>query len=99
MRVEGYYKHFNDLLIGRLETAAERVARVSRYDFPLSLASNIPTDPIITTVPTNDGVGRAYGFDLFVSRTSAPPETRLTGWASYTWGTGRSRRLRASLSV
>ena len=87
LRVEGYYKTFNDLLIGRLETAAERAARISRYDFPLSLASNIPTDPIITTVPTNDGVGRAYGFDLFVSRTSVPPETRLTGWASYTWGT------------
>jgi hypothetical protein len=86
MRVEGYYKHFSDLLIGRLETAAERVARVARYDFPRSLVSNIPSDPIITTVPTNDGVGRAYGFDLFVSRTSAPPDARLTGWASYTWG-------------
>jgi hypothetical protein len=85
-RIEGYYKRFNDLLIGRLETAAERAARVSRYDFPLSLASNIPVDPIITTVPTNDGVGRAYGFDLFVSRASAPPDSRLSGWASYTWG-------------
>ena len=86
IRVEGYYKHFDDLLIGRLETAAERAARVAKYDFPPSLASNIPTDPIITTVPTNDGVGRAYGFDLFASRTSAPPDARLTGWASYTWG-------------
>ncbi|MEO8679071.1 MAG: carboxypeptidase regulatory-like domain-containing protein [Vicinamibacterales bacterium] len=86
MRVEGYYKRFNDLLIGRLESEAERAARVARYDFPLSLASNIPTDPIITTVPTNDGVGRAYGFDLFISRTQAPADARLTGWASYTWG-------------
>jgi len=34
----------------------------------------------------NDGRGRAYGFGVFVSRTGAPAGTRVTGWASYTWG-------------
>jgi hypothetical protein len=86
MRAEGYYKRFTDALVGRLETPDELAARVGRYDFPAALASNIPTDPIITSVPTNDGRGRAYGFDVFVSRTSAPVSTKLTGWASYTWG-------------
>ena len=86
LRVEGYRKRFTDLLIGRLEPEAERRARVARYDFPAALTSSIPADPIITTVPTNDGRGSAYGFDLFVSRTSAPADARLTGWASYTWG-------------
>ena len=52
----------------------------------MDLAWSLPVDPLITTVPTNDGHGRAYGFDLFVSRTSAPAGTKLTGWASYTWG-------------
>jgi hypothetical protein len=86
LRVEGYYKRFSDLLVGRLEPEDERLARVGRYDFPADLAWSIPVDPIITTVPTNDGHGRAYGFDLFVARTSAPVDARLTGWASYTWG-------------
>ena len=86
VRAEGYYKRFDDLLIGRLETAGERRARLSKYDFPLSLAAEIPIEPIITTAPTNDGTGRAYGFDVFVTRARAASDTRLTGWASYTWG-------------
>jgi hypothetical protein len=86
VRLEAYYKRSSDLLVGRLEPEAERLARVSRYDFPASLASSIPVDPIITTIPANDGRGRAYGFDLFVSRTTAPVTARVRGWASYTWG-------------
>jgi hypothetical protein len=86
LKVEGYYKRFSDVLIGRLEPDDERRARLARYDFPADLAWSLPVSPLITTVPTNDGRGRAYGFDVFVSRTSAPAGTRLTGWASYTWG-------------
>lgn len=86
LRVEAYYKHFTDLLIGQLETEPARLARVSRYDFPAELRSSIPADPLITTVPANDGRGRAYGFDVFLSRTGAPAGARVTGWASYTWG-------------
>lgn len=86
LRIEGYYKRSSDLLIGRLETTDARAARLAEYDFPASLASNIPVEPIITSTPVNDGRGRAYGFDLFVTRTSAPASARLRGWASYTWG-------------
>lgn len=86
VRFEGYYKRFDDLLIGRLESEPVRQARLARYDFPAEYTSSIPTDPIITTVPGNEGRGRAYGFDLFVSRTTAPADARLRGWASYTWG-------------
>ncbi len=86
LRVEGYYKRFSDLLIGQLETEPARAARVARYDFPADLRSSIPVDPLITTMPGNDGRGRAYGFDVFVSRTGAPAGSRVTGWASYTWG-------------
>ncbi len=86
LRVEGYYKRFSDLLVGLLETDEARLARVARYDFPADLAWSIPVDPVITTVPANDGRGRAYGFDLFLSRNAPPLDARLTGWASYTWG-------------
>ncbi|MGD9903828.1 MAG: TonB-dependent receptor [Vicinamibacterales bacterium] len=86
LKLEGYVKRFTDVLIGRLEPEAERLARVGRYDFPDALAASIPAAPIITTVPTNDGRGRAYGFDVFLSRPTAPPDARLRGWVSYTWG-------------
>lgn len=88
MRVEGYYKQFADLLLGRLEPEDERLARVARYDFPPDLQDSVPTDPLITTVPTNDGRGHAYGVDLYVARTAAPADARLNGWASYTWSKG-----------
>ena len=86
LRIEGYRKGFTDLLVGRLEREDERRARVGRYDFPTVLSSSVPLDPIITTIPGNDAAGRAYGFDLFLARTSAPADARLSGWASYTWG-------------
>ncbi len=83
LKAEGYYKRFTDVLLGRLEPESERLARVARYDFPVSLRSSLPTQPLITTIPTNDGQGRSYGFDLFLNR---PGGGRLTGWTSYTWG-------------
>ena len=82
-KVEGYYKRFTDVLVGRLEPEAERLARVARYDFPAALQSSIPVSPLITTIPTNDGRGRSYGFDVFLNR---PGGGKLTGWTSYTWG-------------
>ncbi|MEP7117860.1 MAG: TonB-dependent receptor, partial [Acidobacteriota bacterium] len=83
LKVEGYHKRFTDVLLGRLEPEAERQARVARYDFPAALRSSVPAAAVITTVPTNDGRGRAYGFDVFLNR---PGGGRLTGWTSYTWG-------------
>ena len=85
VRVETYYKRLTDLLIGRLETESERLARLAEYNFPPSLASSLPTDPLITTFPTNDGRGRSYGFDVLLSRMSAPVNARFRGWVSYTW--------------
>jgi hypothetical protein len=86
VRLEGYYKRFDDLIVGRLETEAERQARIATYDFPASLADQTPTEPQITTFPLNGGAGRAYGFDLYLARRPQSPTTRLSGWVSYTWG-------------
>ena len=83
-RVEGYYKRFDDLLIGRLETEAERRDRISQYDFPQNLEDSIPTAPLITSNPTNAGGGYAYGFDFYLNH--ANPAAPLTGWLSYAWG-------------
>jgi len=85
-RVEGYYKSFDDLIVGRLESEAERRARVGQYDFPAELQSSVPSAAQITSEPVNGATGRAHGFDLYVARRAVSPETRLTGWASYTFG-------------
>ncbi|MET0554949.1 MAG: TonB-dependent receptor [Vicinamibacteria bacterium] len=84
LRVEAYWKRFDRLIVGGLETAAERAARVARYDFPEVYADSVPTEAIVTTRATNDGAGRAYGFDVYAARNA--PEARLTGWATYTYG-------------
>ncbi|HEX9187186.1 MAG TPA: TonB-dependent receptor [Vicinamibacteria bacterium] len=84
-RVEGYWKDFDDLIVGRLETEAERLARVARYDFPAELASSIPADPIVTSFPVNGSTGTSYGVDVLLQRRPSPG-ARVTGWASYSWG-------------
>jgi hypothetical protein len=88
VRAEGYYKDFDRMVVGRLETAEETAARVAEYDFPAVLAADVPREPWITTQPTNGASGHAYGFDLYARRTGSA-STRLTGWASYTYGIAR----------
>ena len=83
-RVEGYYKRFDDLLLGRLETEAELRARLGRYDFPDALRDSLPAAPIILSAPTNDAGGYARGLDVYLAHGN--PTARLTGWLSYAWG-------------
>jgi hypothetical protein len=83
-RVEAYYKRFDRRILGRLETDEERLERLAKYDFPDELAGSIPTDPIITSFPTNDGRGTTYGLDFYLALRN--PSARLAGWLSYTWG-------------
>jgi hypothetical protein len=87
-RLEGYWKGFDDLVLGRLETEEERRERVAAYDFPPELAGSVPVDPIITSFPTNGGRGESWGFDVFLQKRPGPL-ARLSGWASYTYGVAR----------
>src|SRR6185295_4013825 len=84
-RVETYFKTFDRLIVGRLETPAENAARVATYAFPAAIATSIPSSPIITTNPVNGATGRAYGFDVYVEKPPKSQRDRLSGWASYTW--------------
>jgi hypothetical protein len=85
-RVEGYYKSFNGLIVGRVETPAETAARVALYDFPAGLQSSVPREPQITSDPVNGADGAAYGFDLYVAHQPRSASERFAGWGSYTWG-------------
>ena len=86
VRLEGYYKDFDGLILGRLETPAEVAARVATYAFPEDLSFGIPRAPQVTSVPRNLGDGRAYGLEVYAAKQAASASSRLTGWASYTWG-------------
>jgi hypothetical protein len=85
-RAEGYYKRFDRLIVGRLESPDELAARVATYDFPSDLSDQLPSAPQITSIPGNDGTGRAYGVELYVARQALSSTDRVSGWLSYTWG-------------
>jgi hypothetical protein len=85
-RAEGYYKSFNGLIVGGLETPAETAARVALYDFPAGLQSSVPREPQIMSDPVNGADGAAYGFDLYVAHQPSSASERFAGWGSYTWG-------------
>jgi hypothetical protein len=93
-RVELYHKQFDRLIVGRLETEAERQARVATYDYPPELQGDIPTDPLVTSTPVGDGTGRAVGVDVYVTRLGP----RLSGWLSYTVGDSRREAYGESFS-
>ena len=86
-RVEGYYKSFDDLVIGRIETPAENAARVAQYAYPggdcreraLRRRRSRPCRP--TRPP-----GHAYGADVFLEKRASSSRDRFSGWLSYTWG-------------
>jgi outer membrane receptor for ferrienterochelin and colicin len=84
-RIEAYHKSFSNLIVGRLETEEERLARVARYDFDW-LDDEIQGEPQITVFPTNGASGTAYGFDLYLAKKAESRKTKLTGWASYSYG-------------
>jgi hypothetical protein len=85
-RVEGYYKSFDDLIVGRIETPAENAARVAQYAYPAAIVASVPSAPQITTVPANAASGHAYGADVFVEKRASSSRDRVSGWVSYTWG-------------
>ena len=86
-RVEGYRRRLDRLIVGRLETEAERQVRVAQYRFPLELRGDIPSGALITSIPINAGAGQASGVELFVTRKPISAATRATGWLSYSFGT------------
>jgi hypothetical protein len=86
LRVEGYNRQLDRLIVGGLETDAQRAARLAEYlpTFWHPFMSEIPTDPLITSVPVNGGSGRARGLEMLLTKRPGPANSRLTGWASYT---------------
>jgi len=86
MSVDGYHRSLSNLIVGRLETEPERLERVERYDFPTSLAGDIPAHALITTVPENAARGRAWGLDVALTKKATSDVSRFSGWLTYSFG-------------
>jgi hypothetical protein len=91
VRFEGYYKAFDGLVLGRLESSDEAAGRVAAYDFPDELSFGIPRAPQITSIASNGAAGRSYGVEVYAAKRAVSAETRLTGWVSYTWGRAETK--------
>ena len=81
LRVEGYHRTFDGLLVQRQETEAERQNRLVDYDIP----PDLPSDAVIleyrpTVFPESAGTGRAAGIEFLLRRDRG----RVTGWLGYT---------------
>ena len=86
LKLEAFGRWFDRQLVGRLETEAERVARLARYDFPTAWQDEIPSAALVTVEPENTGRGTAFGLDLFAAKKATSSASRLTGWVAYTFG-------------
>ncbi len=86
MSVDGYHRSLSNLIVGRLETEPERLARLARYDFPPALAGEIPSYPLITTAPVNGANGRAFGVDVALTKRATSERSRFSGWITYSYG-------------
>ena len=82
LRVEGYRRRFDCLLVQRLETDEERATRLSAFltpdDMPLDSAT-LEYRP--TVVPESTGKGTATGVEVMAHRSGQ----RLSGWVGYTF--------------
>ena len=85
-RVDAYYKRFDNLIVGRLETDGERLARLAGYDVPPELSTSVMREAQITTVPVNAATGRAYGLEVRISREGRRAVEPLSGWVAYSLG-------------
>jgi hypothetical protein len=84
VRADAYRKWYANLLVGRLETAGERVERLAQYDFG-PLQPEVPGALRITTEPSNDARGDGYGLELQIAKTPSGGDARLAARVSYTY--------------
>jgi len=81
-RVEAYNRRLERLLVQRLETPAEYVYRLNRYEFPWGFPRDNPIlerQPTLT--PESTGRGRAKGVEMLLQHDGR----RVSGRMSYTW--------------
>lgn len=102
LKVEGYYKKFDDLITSQRLTAY-------KYKFtpldpgntnpnylknPLNWVRSADRFPVdsVTSVPVNAGSGDAYGFEIGLERKYTGPKTKFYGWINYSYSKATRER-------
>ncbi len=102
MRLEGYYKKFDDLILQEKLTAY-------RYKWYLNDPTNtdpnyiknpvnwtrssekLPVDSL-TPTPINGGIGNAYGVEIMLEKRYLGPNTKFYGWINYSYSKSTRQR-------
>ncbi len=88
VRVEGYYKSFDDLIIqerlsGTKYTTTPRQEgdrrRPSGWNEPIAVMGDS-----VTPIPVNGATGEAYGVEFLLQKIGSVGESPITGWLGYT---------------
>jgi len=90
LRVEGYYKNFDDLILPRrVKGTVWNVAKIPNLPDSAYRKRSGWTEPVasigdsLTTVPINSATGEAYGFEVMLQKIGTVGENNLYGWLSY----------------
>lgn len=92
-RVEGYYKQFSNLIVQEKLTGYRyEFYRYNPYnndpeylrdpDNWYRSSGKLPYDSL-TATPVNGARGYSYGFELYLEKKAVNPNTKLSGWISY----------------
>lgn len=102
LKVEGYYKIFDNLIIQQRESAYKY--KYYLYD-PNNTDPNYIKNPLnwyhseeklpydsLTTVPINQGTGNSYGFEIMLEKKYIDRSTKLYGWINYSYSKSTRER-------
>lgn len=88
VRVEGYYKDFDDLIIQERLTGTRYIStpnpggdrrRASGWNTPVAVAGDS-----VTPIPVNAATGEAYGVEILLQKIGSVGDSPLNGWIGYT---------------
>ena len=99
LKTEIYYKPYYDLIAGKELIINDGSNTVPIFFQNANGAYVTPVDSAnivaridrrtISTVPTNDGKGYAYGWEIFLQRDSKSPKDKFSGWVSYAFSVAK----------
>ena len=89
LKVEGYYKDFNNLIVqkvvpGAIYQASPIPGKDPRYASGWTRPVTLQGDSL-TQIPVNNANGSAYGFEVFLAKKNLSPGEKISGWISYSY--------------
>ena len=102
VKFETYYKGFSNLIVQEKLTGYRYVytaidpnnqdpSYLSDPDNWLRSSEKLPYDSL-TSTPVNGAKGKSYGFEFYVEKKSLNPNTKLSGWISYSLAWAKRNR-------